>query len=192
MSFCISRTHTSESFDGHPDRDQKILIFEDRVLGWQLEIAEELRRQIQDKANDGKTIQHAGFALLSILFAYFEMIAQYMEGESSEKNPKQFFRKGLEGVFPKKFTNDQKELIYKRIRCGMYHSGLTKRGSLISGDYAQAIEVADDLVQVNPHRLSCCIMGHFVDYIEKLKVPSNAVDRCHFEKMFDEAMKEKE
>ena len=86
MATQISRKYSSDDFGGKPDLDQKILIFEDRVLWWQLEIAEELHRLIEAPENNGKTLQHAAFALISILFSYFEMIAQYQKGESSEGN----------------------------------------------------------------------------------------------------------
>src|SRR5437868_2755206 len=144
MAISISQKYTDQDFDGRPNLDQKTLIFEDRVLAWQLEIAEALRKQIEDKQNDGKPIQHAGFALISILFSYFEMIAQFMEGDESHGKSEQFFGIGLKSVFPGEFSATQKKLIYQRIRCGMYHSGLTKKGALIDGNYPKAIQIEGD------------------------------------------------
>src|SRR5438128_1505393 len=98
MAIAISRNYTDSDFDGSPSLDDKITIFADRVLGWQLDIAEEIRTQIENEQNHGTAIQHAGFALLSILFSYFEMIAQYQKGEESDSKSKRFFELGIESV----------------------------------------------------------------------------------------------
>lgn len=189
MAISISRKYTDSAFGGKPTLDDKILVFEDRVLGWQLEIAEELRHLIEDPQNHGKPIQHAGFALISILFSYFEMIAQYMEGKDSDGKSTEFFCKGLESVFPGEFSGKEKKTIYKRIRCGMYHSALTKKGALIDGDYPKPIEIDNDLVKVNPHKLSPCLKAHFEGYIKLLKSPASSQERTNFEKMYKKSTK---
>ena len=101
--FYISPMYTNKSFGGNPSYEQKIIIFADRVLGWQLDIAEELRKQIEAKGNEKSPIQNAGFAILSILSSYFEMITQFIEGEPSANKSKPYFGKGLERVFPGQF-----------------------------------------------------------------------------------------
>lgn len=185
----ISRNYSSDDFGGKPNLDQKILIFEDRVLWWQLEIAEELRSLIEAPENNGKTIQHAAFALVSVLFSYFEMIAQYQKGESSEGQSNEFFRRGVESVFPGKFKDKQRGRIYSHIRCGMYHSGLTKKGVLLDGDYPDPIAVDGKLVKVNPHKLSPALKAHFEKYVALLKNPANKKERDAFEAMYDLAAK---
>lgn len=189
MAISISQKYSDQDFGGSPNLDQKILIFEDRVLGWQLDIAEELRTQIEDEANEGRTIQHAGFALISILFSYFEMIAQFMEGDESHGKSEKFFGIGLESVFPGDFSPQEKKTIYQRIRCGMYHSGLTKKGALIDGGYAKAIQIDGGLVKVNPHKLSPCVKAHFKGFITKLQNPSSRQERAKFEQMYNKSTK---
>jgi hypothetical protein len=181
----ISRKYSSADFGGSPTLDQKILIFEDRVLGWQLEIAEEIRATIEAKETIGKPMQHAAFALVSILFSYFEMVAQYLEGADSEGQSKAMFRKGMEAVFPGRFSEDEKNRIYSHIRCGMYHSGLTKKGVLLDGDYPDPILIDGSLVKVNPHKLSPMLKAHFEGYVARLKLPANATERGDFELMYD-------
>src|SRR5688572_21311982 len=161
MATSISRKYTTKDFGGKPKIDDKNAIFEDRILGWQIEIAEELKRQIDDKEKHGTTIQHAGFALLGIQFTYFEMIAQYQAGKSSDGKSKKFFGKGLESVYPKQFSPAERDEIYVKIRCGMYHTGFTKKGALIDGDYKKAIQIQGGTVQVNPHMLVTDIKQHF-------------------------------
>ena len=189
MTYRISPNFDNEKFGDSPNLDQKILIFEDRVLGWHLDIAEAIREQIEDPVNAGKSIQHAGFALLAILFYYFEMIHQYRTGRSSENRSKQAFVEGLEHVLPNVFDVHQKTTIYKRVRCGMFHNGFVKQGVLISSDYPEAISIAAgsrelENVLINPHALCGILRRHFVDYISILKDPVNAEERAKFERMF--------
>jgi hypothetical protein len=189
MVIAISPNYTDAHFHGNPSLDEKITIFEDRVLGWQLDIAEELRKRIERKDNQGRPIRHGGFALVSILFSYFEMIAQYEKGESSEQGSKKCFGKGLESIFPGEFSDDQKNLIYRRIRCGMYHNGLIKEGALIDRSYANPIQIENGLVKVNPHKLSLILKAHFRKYIDVLRSPNSTTERSNFEKTFSASKK---
>ena len=66
------------------DVQTKIKIYEDRVSGWFLEIAEKL-----------KSDNEAGFVILSMAIAYIEGNQQFREGKMSENNSKKFFIKGL-------------------------------------------------------------------------------------------------
>ena len=100
-----------------------------------------------------------------------------------------FFGLGIESVFPGEFATNEKELIYERIRCGMYHSGLTKKGALIDGNYPKPIQIEGDLVKVNPHRLSTTLNEHFRKYVALLKQPESGTERTHFEQMFNKARK---
>jgi hypothetical protein len=189
MEIQKSPKYSSIAFGGKPNLDEKILIFEDRVLGWQLDVAEEIRKQIENPTNDGTTIQHAGFSLMAILFTYFEMIAQYMMGMDSNGKSEKFFGEGVEAVFPGRFSKRKKRKIYGRIRCGLYHSGLAKKGALIDGNYPDPIAVDNGLVKVNPHSLSPILKAHFESYIKTLKSPASKKERSDFEKMYDKSNK---
>lgn len=188
MPHRISRNYSTDAFSGNPTLDQKILIFEDRVLFWHLEIAERLREQIES-AENGSDMQHAGFALLNLLFTYFEMIAQYSTGRSSDGRSKEAFREGVEEVFPGKFALPEIDAIYRQVRCGMYHSGFVKQGVLISGDYPDLLSVEQPtagsyLVKANPHKLSPHLNSHFRGVIGMLKDHANGAQRSNFEAIF--------
>jgi hypothetical protein len=100
--------------------DDKIKIFEDREAGWRFKVASE-----------AEPFPHSGYALVSILFAYFEMIAQYISGSSSDGQSGTFFRLGVRNVYPASPLSDKEiDTIYSRVRCGMFHSGYTKLGTL--------------------------------------------------------------
>ena len=184
----ISRRFSDTDFGGNPNLDQKIDIFEDRVMGWQIEIAEELRRLIEDPKNNGTTIQHAGFALLSILFSYFEMITQYKQGMDSRGRSTDFLKRGLDDVFPNKFSDAERKDIADLVRNGLYHSTFTKKGVLLHGNYPDSIAIQGGIVLVNPHRLVDDIKAHFQRYVGELRNRKTNADVANFETMYNHAM----
>ena len=69
MTFAISPHYTTDHFPHGPrEVDQKILVFLDRVEGWQLGVADYLVKN---------QVGYRGFALLLIVVSYFEMIGRY-------------------------------------------------------------------------------------------------------------------
>jgi hypothetical protein len=171
----ISPTYTSETFGVDPTLDEKILIFEDRELGWRFRIAQETEK-----------VTDSGYGLISILFAYFEMFAQYHSGICSENGSKKAFRDGVRLIYPAStLTDDNLDAIYVRVRCGMYHNGYTKFGTLIDGDYPEALDVKNGNVQINPHWLLRDLQNHFTCYLTGLKDPKNVTPRSNFERFFD-------
>lgn len=175
MATYISKTYLDTHFGANPTIDAKIEIFRDRVMGWQIEMAEALNQ-----------IPHSGYGILSVLFSYFEMIAQYVKGMSSNNRSKDFFVEGFNVVFAGTTLSDSdiKE-VYVRVRCGMYHSGYTKVGVLISGQFPNAVDFSNNTVHISPQALTATIREHFTNYIITLKNQSNATERANFEKMFD-------
>jgi hypothetical protein len=73
--FAISPNHTTLNFQDHWTLEDKIDVFITRIEGWQIGIAKEI---IQ------KEIAHRGFALLHIVFSYFEIIWKYLDGYIGE------------------------------------------------------------------------------------------------------------
>ena len=100
--FCISPKHKRSDFPRVLTLDDKIEVFEDRTLGWQLDIAERVANGV--KADDGTTkckpTKHSGFAVLHILFSYFEMIGTLETGYTGEGRSKEYFKEGFCSVFP--------------------------------------------------------------------------------------------
>lgn len=185
MPHYVSRKYLNTDFSSPPTLDQKIKVFEDRVLGWQIEIAQEVRNQIDNGGEQG-AFRHAGYALVSLLFSYFEMIAQYMEGASSQGGSKRTFVRGFKYVFPAtSLSDDEIEEVYKRVRCGMYHDGYTKFGTLISSEFAPSVSIDTDTVKVNPHTLVDDVANHFAAYVTLLSNPGSTTERGHFESTFD-------
>lgn len=175
IDFWISKNYKFSNFGPSPTLENKIDIFSDRVIGWQLEIAQSLRSN-----------QYAGFGIISILFSYFEMIGQYHNGGKGSSNIGDF-KTGFRLVYSSTpFTDPQLRTIYNKVRCGMYHNGYIKRGVLISGQHPQTFEIGSTGdIFINPHTLTDTIQTHFSSFISNLKNPANQGNRTNFEKMFN-------
>ncbi len=61
MRFAISSKHYSDEFPNGINLDNKVEVYFDRVLGWQLIPA-------QDTTNN---LKHSGFAVLQIVMSFF-------------------------------------------------------------------------------------------------------------------------
>ena len=151
--------------------EDKIDVVEDQMTGWLFDHA----RFLASPANPNA--QHAGFAILSIIGSYFEAIASYIRGQSSESQSLKFFAYGFVEVFPtlplwieqQGVPNPQKELetiareYYKEVRCGLFHEAMTRgRVVIVSGDLDPLQMYFDTSRQVvriqinpvSPHRCS--------------------------------------
>ena len=183
MPTWISPNHTLEEFGGRPlTRDEKIDVFEARVEGWMLGPAERCL------AND----PNAGFAALSIMVNFFEMIAKCEDGYANTDKAGHYFRKGFRKVFPDLAKNAPATAdavlknFYERIRCGLYHSGMTGAGVLISAEYDRPVRFSCDgnSLFVNPHRLPQALRNQLHRYVQELRNSANAELREKFERRF--------
>jgi hypothetical protein len=181
----VSPRFKDTEFSDPPTDDDKIAVFEDRVDGWQLRIAEELLRQIE--IQQPPPMQHAGYALISVLFPYFEMIGQILKKQAGEKTGATGdFVRGFKQVFPTAaLTDPEIEIVYDRIRCGMFHNGYTKKGVYIDGEYTEVFEYKNGVVQLNPHLLVPAIRSHFATLAALLKDKANTEERSRFIDLFD-------
>lgn len=186
----ISRSHHDGQFGQNPTISQKIEIFSERVLGWQIDVAEEMSRQFfevlaQNAAT--KPMRHCAFAIVSVIISYFETIAQYLQGASSHQQSADFFGYGFRDVYPTSGLNEsQIKKIYVDIRCGMYHSGLTRPGVHISGEHYPTFQCEKNgQVLLNPFTLVQDIKQHFLAYVVRLRDGSDLALRQRFETVFD-------
>ena len=176
MSPFISPNHRLEEFPRGLSLEDKIAVFADRVWGWQLNIAEQVARDIKD----------SGFAVLSIVLSYFEMIAKYCAGYIDIYESEHYFKEGVKLVFPELSSGEGQEAInalllglYRQVRCGMYHNALTHGTVELSGDIGTPIEFVSDQgwIRINPHLLVKAIKNHFYAYLNgTLKDPDRVKD----------------
>ncbi len=197
----ISPNFTAEQFPGGPQTlEEKLLVFTDRVRGWQLAIAEQVSVEIP----------HSGFGVLSIITSYFEMIGMYVHGPNQTKQvpaqggahtqkawgSRDYFEAGVNAVFPQLANANAQHVrwfmkaFYKNVRCGLYHQGATRSRIFLTGEIPDAVRF-DDLgpdghrVVINPRALVEHLKAHFSSYVLQTSNPANQAARQTFEAMYD-------
>ena len=195
----ISPVHEQVDFQGSPTIEQRIDVFCARTLGWQLGIA--------DRLINGKTsrtgrclrrpVEHSGFAVLHIVFSYFEMIAKYEQGFAKCGASSKYFKDGIRSVFPDFCSRWDDEIecvldiMYEAGRCGLYHDGIAHKKIIISGCTSQPICAgmsADGrlaAVVINPHRLVPALQDHFEHYVARLRDSQCTLLRRNFTKRWE-------
>lgn len=177
----LVRKHGSNETLDLNDTKTKILIYEDRVKEWFLEIGERLKKN-----------NEAGFVILSIAISYIEGNQQFREGKSSHKQSKKFFINGMRRIFDKA---DVPEVIlksyYEQIRCGLFHNGMTKKNVTISGEFQNPISYTrsqdgqNGVIRINPHKFLDKIRKDFDSYISGLKSGQDTKLIENFEKRWN-------
>lgn len=175
--------------------DDKITIFLDRTMGWQLEIADLC---INGKKGTGdkyiiQPIPHSGFAVLNIVLSYFEMIAKYQDGFTRNTKSEYYFKRGLYSVFPQlkeesaHLVDNLLNVLYFGCRCGLYHCGMTDQSVVIGADTCFPLVFAhkEQKLKINPHLLIPALKKHLNHYGTQLRDIKNVVLRKNFEKRFD-------
>ena len=203
----ISPSYQESDFPIPRSIDDKITIFEDRIFGWKLHIAEQLVNGTSgpDGNQDRSPIPHSGYAALDIVFSYFEMIAKYEDGFSNVGESKHFFKEGVYSVFPN-MSNYQVpasvpgvqgnvvsiieyvlDLMYSGVRCGLYHSGSTSGRVVLSEgfDGPLVFDPQNISLGINHQLLVPKLKEHFTSYINSLRDEGNQELRSNFEARFD-------
>jgi hypothetical protein len=140
-----------------------------------------------------KGIHGSGFAVLDIVFSYFELIAKYYDGYTGDKESSFYFKKGVKLVFPnlentsKNVVDGLLNILYKDCRCRLYHAGLTSGRILLTHEFPGPIgyDQTNQSLIINPHKLPTALQEHFKSYIFQLRDKNKTVLRDNFEKRFD-------
>ena len=203
----ISPTYQDSDFPVPHSIDTKITLFEDRALGWKLNIAEQIinGKKKADGSEERPPIQHSGFAVLDIVFSYFEMIAKYENGFTRLGKSERYFKLGVYSVFPEinqipmpahtlapvgnviSIVDHVLDLMYSGIRCGLYHSGITNGRIMLTGEIQtpMAFDLQNQILIVNPHLLVPKLIAHLDEYLSHLKDGNNIDLRARFESRYD-------
>ena len=185
----LSPSYQDTDFPIPHSLETKITLFEDRVLGWKLDIADQIINGGQEKSS----IRHSGYATLDIVVSYFEMIAKYEAGFTGRESEK-YFKQGVYSVFPE-FKNISPpaqtplspvgnvvslidvvlDLMYEGIRCGLYHSGITNGKIFLTGEIEtpMAFDLQHQMLIVNPHLLVPKLKAHLQNYVKRLRDTNN-------------------
>lgn len=191
----------------------KVEIFECRVDVWQLGVAAQILRDMEGDSQDPKRPDiwdHAAYALVALIFPYFEMIGKTLnEGSKNSGTAGDDFKAGFCDVYPQfKAANGTSSpdvsKFWDRIRNGVYHLGYTKRDLLIHHDNRISTsdfdsKLASDLSKeagvagnqrvylMDPHRSTRTIIRHFPTFIARLQpVSQPSVLHTKFKEFFDE------
>lgn len=197
----LSPSYQDTDFSFPLSLEDKITLFEDRMLGWKLNIADQLINGSQERL----PIQHSGYAVLDIVFSYFEMIAKYEAGFTGRES-KKYFKQGVYSVFPElknisppapaplspvgnivSLLDTVLDMMYEGIRCGLYHSGITNGKIFLTGEIKTpiAFELQYQMLIVNPHLLVPKLKIHLHDYVGRLRDANNTDLRTKFEVRYD-------
>lgn len=179
--------------------EDKIDVFEDQTNGWILDHAQAL---VSPKY-DGR--DHSGLAVLILVLPYFESIASFLRGESSEHRSGEFFGAGLQEVFPafRASAEDERSRdaaailnrlpssFYAQLRCGLFHESIIRNKVVVRKQDAPAI-VAIDLdtheiraIYIDPVLFLAKVRGHFQRYIAQLRDEKQTELRANFAREWD-------
>lgn len=186
-----------------PDR---IELFECRVDVWQLGVAAQILREMENPKRPD-IWSHAAYALVALIFSYFEMIGKTVNpGSKTSRTAGDDFKAGFCDVYPQfKAPNGtyspQVAAFWDRIRNGVYHLAYTKKGLLIHHNNSISTsdfdsKLASDLPKeaglsgdecvylMDPHRATRTIIEHFPTFISRLN--QSAALQTKFKQFFDE------
>jgi len=162
--------------------NHKIVLYEDRINGWFLDIANSL-----DITNGD-----ADFISLMISLSYVEGVAQYIYGETSRGKSEEIFKKKMKEIFD--FGDVEPEIvdkilknIYQLARCGLFHDGMTRNNFNISRCFPTPIKylLECEVVLVNPSLFLKKVKEDFDKYILSLKDKKNEDLRTKFGTTWD-------
>lgn len=154
--------------------DDKITIYERQVNEWFLNRALSL---LKGKNN--------GFIVLMISISYIEGVEEYKRGSSSEHQSKEYFRTSLRRIYNLDVIDLILDDFYDQVRCGLFHSGMTRNKVIISNDYETTIDFSENnAIKINPKKFLHKIQEDLDQYIQTLRNPNNTTERNRFSTMF--------
>jgi hypothetical protein len=163
--------------------DEMIDRIEFSVTRRQLGVAGVMATEFLDECSPSP-LKESGYAVLSVVVSYFEMIAQFLNGEDSDGQSRKFFVQGFRAVYPATPLADADiGRVYKVVRCGMYHGGMTKLGTHLSRYFPVGFTLAGTDIHINPGRVVEEVGQHFAAYVARLRNPANAGERAKFERL---------
>ena len=157
------------------DIDDKIKIYERQVKGWFLNRAS---RFLRGKDN--------GFVILMIAISYIEGNEEFRNGVSSNGRSREFFVSGIRRIFSIEAQTNQLNDFYNQIRCGLFHSGMTRNKVIIIDDSnSQIIDFSEnETIKINYRKFLHKIRIDFNRYLKILKNSENISERNRFDQMF--------
>lgn len=194
----ISWKHEDSDFPEQPTFEQKVELFYEQTMGWQLHIADLV-------ANGGTTfgefkrhepgytvhsIRHSGVAVLHICLSYIELVGSLVPGGG--RKDRDAFERGLRAIpgliDPSQLSPQVVERLYIGARCGLYHEGRMRPGVGLGqprDGKAIACDSTSGEIIFSPERLPKVLKAHLNQYRRDLLRKAND-DLCRrFVRRFD-------
>ena len=155
--------------------DDKILIYKRQVEEWFLNRAVSLCHR-----------KNNNFVVIMIATSYIEGVEQYRTGRESNGHSRQFFLAGLKRIFSlQNVSDDQLSNLYKHLRCGLFHNGMSGDVVVLNRSLKNAIEFSNSgTIDINPKLYLDAIIQDFNQYIRDLNKQNNIQLRNQFNRMF--------
>jgi hypothetical protein len=180
--------------------EEKVEIFYQRALGWQLHIADLLANGGEPSGTpySVKPLVHSGFAVLQICLSYFETIGHYEQSNVLPPKGSQgyFFKKGVRSALPQLLADYGETVLdelfarlYGGARCGLYHNSMTVPNVGLgqpAGDAPMAYDSAAKILAISPERLPRALKAHLEGFRIRLLDPKEIELRQNFERRFNE------
>ncbi|HUV05634.1 MAG TPA: hypothetical protein VMX94_11080 [Armatimonadota bacterium] len=168
---CIAPGYLESDFPDGVSDEQRMKLFFKGIGGWFLDVADECINPQPQRS----LAAHPGFAVLSIVFSYFEIIAKCQDGYQGRDKSHQYFAEGVLSVFPELRESPEGEvlveLLYFGARNGLYHCCMPDSLIVISGTYPLPLQL--DTINnrmragINPHLLVSALIHHLKQYEEQ-------------------------
>lgn len=157
--------------------DELISIYEDQVRGWFFDQA-----SLLEKISD-----HAGMVTLLVVLSYVEAHAIFYKGKDSNNQSQKFFRDAFKRIFQisgeeSKARDDAIDQVYSELRCGLFHTGMTRSKVLISNSHNTSVTLENSLIFVNPRLMLEVAQSHLSHYLMRLRNPEEKSLRENFQK----------
>jgi hypothetical protein len=166
--------------------DTKILVYEDMIKTWFLDVANYLtiKNKLNLPSGEEFDTNEAGFVILQIAISYIEGNQQCREGRKSGVKgnaSKDVFNRGMKRIFGLKHNKKILEKFYEQARCGLFHEGMTRRLVDIDGRYKRTITLSYKSIKINPYKFLEKIEDDFNNYIKELKDSKKTILRKKFD-----------
>ena len=155
--------------------DDKIYIYKRQVEEWFLNRAVSLCHR-----------KNNNFVVVMIATSYIEGIEQYRNGRLSHGHSKQYFSDGMKRIFGiQNVSDNQLKMLYKHLRCGLFHNGMSGDVVVLNRTLKGAIEFSNrGTIDINPRLFLAAILKDFQQYINELSNQNNTILRNNFNRMF--------
>jgi hypothetical protein len=151
------------------DFDTLIALYEDRVQGWFLDCV----RQVQ---------HNGGFIMLMVAVSYVEGADRYRTGDTDEGSGHRF-RRSMRRIFD--VDDSTASVVWKHVRCALFHDGMTGKQILLDGDLEQSISSGEGgEIRINAQRFLDRILGDLQQYVAELRDLGNTALREKFKEVF--------